>query len=152
MTGIQFFISLGLQIMEFKIDQTLEDFARVHGQNWDAIAQSSAFSRDCKNLLINAFSLESIPRYSSDVDIVLFGSIARDECTVGSDIDWTLLVDSHADPRHQNLSFDVKRLLKDIHEKNKSIFAPPGTTDLFGQMSFSHDIVHNIGGEDDSNQ
>ncbi|HMG69176.1 MAG TPA: nucleotidyltransferase domain-containing protein [Chitinophagaceae bacterium] len=37
--------------------------------------------------------LGAIRLFSSDVDLVVFGSIARNECTIGSDVDWTLLID-----------------------------------------------------------
>src|SRR6185503_1370400 len=41
---------------------------------------------------------------SEDTSIVISGSLARDEFTDGSDIDWTLLVDGSADPLHHSLA------------------------------------------------
>jgi predicted nucleotidyltransferase len=35
---------------------------------------------------------------SEDCSVVVSGSLARDEFTPGSDIDWTLLIDGQADP------------------------------------------------------
>jgi predicted nucleotidyltransferase len=35
---------------------------------------------------------------SEDTSIIVSGSLARDEFTDGSDIDWTLLIDGLADP------------------------------------------------------
>jgi predicted nucleotidyltransferase len=40
---------------------------------------------------------------SEDTSIVVSGSLARDEFTTGSDIDWTLLIDGSADPKHHDL-------------------------------------------------
>lgn len=83
---------------------------------------------------------------SEDTSIVVSGSLARDEFTPGSDIDWTLLVDGGADPRH----FDVTQQVKDVVEKVAS--KPPGPEGTFGAMVFSHNLVHEIGGQDDTNQ
>jgi predicted nucleotidyltransferase len=82
---------------------------------------------------------------SEDTSIVVFGSLARDEFTDGSDVDWTLLVDGVADPKHLDLARQVKGILKSMEAKE------PGQEGVFGNLAFSHDIVHQIGGEDDSN-
>jgi hypothetical protein len=41
---------------------------------------------------------------SEDTSIVVSGSLARDEFTEGSDIDWTLLIDGQSDPGHYALT------------------------------------------------
>ncbi len=38
---------------------------------------------------------------SDDVDVVVFGSLARREWTTGSDVDWTMLIDGQADTQHR---------------------------------------------------
>ena len=43
---------------------------------------------------------------------VVYGSLARRELTQGSDVDWTLLVDTAASRRHQELVGEVRRRLK----------------------------------------
>ena len=83
---------------------------------------------------------------SEDTSIVVSGSLARDEFTDGSDIDWTLLIDGLADPKHHDLSRKI-RILVDACGLKK-----PGVEGTFGAMVFSHDLIHQIGGEDDTNQ
>jgi len=88
-------------------------------------------------------------KYSSDdTSVVVFGSLGRDEWTSGSDLDWTLLVDGVAKPEHIDIAQKVQRI---IHE-SKDRFPAPGTTGTFGNMAFSHDIVHRIGGQNDTNK
>jgi len=82
---------------------------------------------------------------SDDTSIVVFGSLARDEFTHCSDVDWTLLIDGVADPKHLDLARQVKGILENMEAKE------PGQEGVFGNLAFSHDIVHQIGGEDDSN-
>jgi hypothetical protein len=82
---------------------------------------------------------------TDDTSIVVFGSLARDEASEGSDTDWTLLVDGISDPLHVNSAQEIERRL---------ILAGairPGPEGTFGSLAFSHQIVHWIGGEDDSN-
>src|SRR6266853_2425979 len=76
---------------------------------------------------------------SSDVSIVVFGSLARDEFTEGSDVDWTLLIDGVADPKHLELARQVKDVLAALGAR------PPGREGIFGNMAFSHNIIHQIG-------
>jgi len=83
---------------------------------------------------------------SEDTSIVVSGSLARGEFTSGSDIDWTLLVDGQADPTHHELVRTVREKVKSIESK------PPGREGTFGSMVFSHGLVHEIGGEDDTNR
>jgi hypothetical protein len=72
--------------------------------------------------------------------------LARDEWTVGSDVDWTLLVDGLADPEHLRVAQWVTERLEEAE------FAKPGPTGVFGNMAFSHEIVHQIGGQQDTNR
>jgi predicted nucleotidyltransferase len=81
---------------------------------------------------------------SADTSVVVYGSLAREEFTQGSDLDWTLLVDGQANPQHQ------KDLLS-IREKLASLGKAHGREKTFGKLTFSHPILHMIGGEDDTN-
>jgi len=85
---------------------------------------------------------------SDDSSLVVFGSLARDEWTSGSDLDWTFLIDGTAKPEH----FDIAQEIQKLIAENKEKFPAPGTTGTFGNMAFSHDIVHRIGGQNDSNK
>lgn len=82
---------------------------------------------------------------SADTTVVVLGSLARDEFTCGSDVDWTLLVDGIANPKHLDLAQRVRDVVQSLGAKQ------PGPEGIFGNMAFSHDIVHQIGGEDDTN-
>jgi predicted nucleotidyltransferase len=83
---------------------------------------------------------------SQDTSIVVSGSLARDEFTEGSDIDWTLLIDGSADPRHYDLTARIKASVDRIAAKST------GAEGLFSTMVFSHDLIHQIGGDDDTNR
>ena len=90
----------------------------------------------------------------ADTAFVLFGSLARDEWTggndmaadVGSDVDWTLLVDGEAREEHLTVSQDINRALVDANYKE------PGPGGVFGGVCFSHELIHQIGGDADSNR
>ncbi|TWT44534.1 hypothetical protein RAS1_09490 [Phycisphaerae bacterium RAS1] len=80
-----------------------------------------------------------------DTSIVIFGSFARREWTAQSDVDWTLLVDGQADPEHHATAQQFGLKLKDAK------FSAPGRTNVFGRETFSHELIHCIGGENDTN-
>jgi predicted nucleotidyltransferase len=81
-----------------------------------------------------------------DTSVVVFGSLARGEYTPKSDLDWTLLVDGQADGGH----LDRVRLISD--RLRRGGFIDPGPTGVFGNFAFSHLILHQIGGQDDTNK
>lgn len=78
----------------------------------------------------------------------MFGSLARREWTSGSDLDWTYLIDGQANSDHSLIAQKIATVLED----NKHRFRPPGRTGTFGNMAFSHEIVHQIGGQSDTNK
>jgi hypothetical protein len=82
---------------------------------------------------------------SEGTSVVVFGSLARDEFTGGSDVDWTVLIDGVANPKHIDLARQVRSLVTSLEA------SPPGQEGIFGNMAFSHEIIHQIGGEDDTN-
>lgn len=81
-----------------------------------------------------------------DTSIVVFGSFARGEYTPGSDIDWTLLVDGRAQDEHFQRALAITRILSDAK------FQPPSPFGVFDNVSFSHPLLHLIGGHDDTNR
>lgn len=83
---------------------------------------------------------------SEDTSIVVSGSLARDEFTEGSDVDWTLLIDGQSDPGHYPLATKIGEVVRSVAAKEV------GQEGTFGTMVFSHDLVHQIGGEDDTNR
>ena len=82
---------------------------------------------------------------SEDTSIVVSGSLARNEFTADSDIDWTLLVDGSADPQHYDLTGRIKKVVSGLSVKET------GAEGTFSTMVFSHNLIHEIGGEDDTN-
>lgn len=78
--------------------------------------------------------------------VVVTGSVARGEKTVGSDFDWMLLIDGASDPEHFALARRILETLKKLDIKG------PGATGIFGKLVSSHDLVHHIAGTEDTNE
>ena len=111
------------------------------GAEWPAIRKAQA------NTVQRRWELEELfgQRHSPDTSVVVFGSVARQEVTCSSDLDWILLLDGPAAPEHKEQEREIARLLASHH------FVEPGKSGVFGRIVGSHDLVHNIGGEDDRN-
>jgi predicted nucleotidyltransferase len=119
----------------------IDVLAEKVGSEWHNLAKARAFTQRYRLELREALTgLDT-----EDTSVVVFGSLARDEATSKSDVDWTLLVDGMADPQHLNVAHEISRRLAKIQAK------PPGREGTFGNLAFSHEILHWIGGEDDSN-
>src|SRR4051794_2648789 len=114
--------------------QVLE--TRLHA-NWEHIQRAQERARRKRDELKAALAGFD----SEDTSIVVFGSLARDEFTDGSDIDWTLLIDGSADPKHLELVHAVDHIV------SRHAAKPPGREGIFGKMVFSHDLIHQIGGD-----
>jgi predicted nucleotidyltransferase len=121
----------------------LKGFSEKHGGAWTQLIRAQELTKQIREKIIRSLDGQRI--FSSDVDLVVFGSIARDECTNGSDVDWTLLVDGQANPGHLGIAHFIEEVL------DEAKLAGPGATGMFGQITFSHDLIHYIGGKDDSN-
>lgn len=91
--------------------------------------------------LLNACKALVMP----DTSLVVFGSLARGEFTDASDIDWTLLVDGITIPEHLTVAREIAKALLVLQAKE------PGRTGTFGNITSSHNLIHFIGGEDDTN-
>lgn len=101
-------------------------------------------ARERTELQLNQLADALKDHTSPDTSVVVYGSLARKEFTQGSDLDWTLLVDGQANPQHQS---DLLRIREELYRLGKQ----PGKEKTFGKLTFSHPILHMIGGEDDSN-
>lgn len=86
-----------------------------------------------------------IDQSAADSAIVFHGSIARREVTASSDADWSLLIDGRADPQHMEASLVIAARLEEL------ALGRPGAEKVFGQLTFSHDLINYIGGEGDTN-
>ena len=90
---------------------------------------------------------KGIGKYTTeDTSLVVFGSLARGEWTSKSDLDWTYLIDGEANSDHLRISQEIQRFF------TAEGFVEPGPTGTFGNMAFSHDVIHQIGGQNDSNR
>lgn len=112
------------------------------GSAWPAIQKAKRTTRDRLEELESVFFDGTI---APDTSLVLFGSIAREEMTGGSDTDWILLVDGQSLPRHEDEQHKIASELQRLK------LSEPGKPGVFGCMVGSHDLVHKIGGEDDLN-
>lgn len=83
---------------------------------------------------------------AEDSSIVFFGSLARGEWTSQSDPDWVLLIDGQVNEQHFLALRHIQKKLREL-VKNE-----PGATRTFGELAFSHELVHRIGGIDDTNR
>jgi predicted nucleotidyltransferase len=112
------------------------------GVEWPAIAEARASAEDTLQRLRGAIE-DFLPEGTS---FVAFGSLARREFTRGSDVDWTLLVDTAADPAHQLAVPEIRRRLARLRLDD------PNPAGSFGRLTFGHDLIHRIGGDDDTNR
>jgi predicted nucleotidyltransferase len=125
--------------LTFSPVQALE--TRVNAQ-WKSITQARELSAQTRSKLRPVLAgLDS-----EDSSVVVSGSLARGEFTPGSDIDWTLLIDGQADPNVVEVLPRIEKIVSGVAEKS------PGREGTFGTMAFSHDLIHQIGGEDDTNR
>jgi hypothetical protein len=115
--------------------------------SWTAFESASTQTQFAENALRRALEQGQGPSrlLNPDLSLVLCGSFARFEMTDGSDYDWTLLVDGVVDNEHAVLGRKIHSALA------KADLSPPGSTGTFGNLVFSHELVHRIGGGADSN-
>lgn len=111
-------------------------------EDWIWIRQAE----DQTAVRLTELPVEAAAAASSAVAFVVFGSAARREITSGSDLDWTLLVDAPSDPAHFESKLEVGNALTDASIDG------PGPEGTFGGLAFSHELLHRIGGEDDTNR
>lgn len=112
------------------------------GADWPAIAAAREESAKAIDRL--RAGLEG--HFPPEVSFVVYGSLARREFTAGSDIDWTLLLDGPASPAHRKVELELGPMLRELG------FANPNPVGSFGGLTVSHDLIHKIGGEDDTNR
>jgi predicted nucleotidyltransferase len=136
--------------MDDSIDPNIDYVRRLGdrlGRPWVKLAEAKQSALEVQELLRGALRDFS----SDDVDIVTFGSLARLEWTSGSDVDWTLLIDGQAIPEHKTIARTIRERLQDLEYRGIAL-PKPGAEGIFGSLAFSHDIIHHIGGQADSNR
>ena len=120
----------------------LELLAEKVGRRWPHVDAALRLTTETQERLRTLLRHE-VP---SDTSVVVFGSLARGEYTSKSDIDWTLLIDGQADEGHYAQVQAITRIL------DEAKFHEPGPTGVFGNVAFSHPILHQIGGQEDTNK
>jgi predicted nucleotidyltransferase len=120
---------------------TLE-LSRRLGVQWPNIEAD----RERSNQKLDQLKALLVELDSEDTSIIILGSLSRKEFTPDSDIDWYLLVDGIADPNHHALLLDAEKKIKDFAGNDV------GREKTFATIVSSHDLIHNIGGEDDTNR
>lgn len=123
----------------------VRDLAARCGRSWPTILAAARAARDVRTKLEKHLIGEKAPLIPADTCMVVFGSLARGEWTQKSDLDWTLLVDGEVDGSHADAARRIRKAAEDLK------IIKPGPTGMFGRLTFSHDLVHLIGGEDDTN-
>src|SRR5580658_7124475 len=95
------------------------------GARWPVImkARQEAWQTRVGLIMLLAASNERLDQ--PDTSIVVFGSLAREEWTSGSDIDWTLLIDGSANPEHHTNAVQIGQRLA-------ANYNVPGQTGVFG--------------------
>jgi hypothetical protein len=110
---------------------------------WPNITAAQTFSREKVTLLTSTVD-DLLP--TDEGSLVVFGSMARCEFTVESDLDWAIMIDGRADSRHLEIVHALKPKLEEAG------FKVPGPTGVFGGLVFSHELIHAIGGDEDTNK
>jgi len=116
------------------------------GREWRSIKKAIAATEEKLRHLSELLIPPGNRPIAEDASVVFFGSLARSEWTSKSDLDWIVLIDGQVDEQHYRTFQNIRKKLIEAKE------VPPGSTGTFGGMAFSQDIVHRIGGEDDSNR
>lgn len=131
---------------------TIKKLAAECAAKWPNYENVVKATLKAEDILIKALIQESKIASVLDHDscLVLCGSFARYEMVPGSDCDWTLLINGVVNNKHASSARSITRVIESIAKKHKRIKSP-GTSGTFGNMCFSHDLVHRIGGGADSN-
>lgn len=118
------------------------------GAEWPAYAKAAEATATAEGQLRQALIGAQTEGRLSDPDssLVICGSFARHEMTDGSDCDWTLLIDGVVNSQHGKFARNIDAAIK------TSGLEDPGTSGTFGNLAFSHDLVHRIGGTADTNE
>jgi hypothetical protein len=124
------------------MNTSLDELGGRLGLEWANLRRARELADAKRQELRNALAGLDSPETS----IVVSGSLARDEFTEGSDVDWTLLIDGPSDPGHYGVTTKIDEIIQRIAAKGV------GREGTFSTMVFSHDLVHQIGGDVDTNK
>jgi len=137
--------------MNASVERPLFLLERKLNCDWRHLRQADVKSSKARADLFEVLE-KGVARFASeDANLVVFGSLARKEWIDNeSDLDWTYLVDGQANSRHLKIAQEIRATLKKekqlIDGLEKPRFGEPGPTGTFGNLGFSHQLVHLIGG------
>ena len=103
---------------------SVDSLASAVGRDWPAIRKAAAETHRKRAELTRIFEGSDSP----DTSLIVFGSVAREEVTAKSDLDWILLIDGQSAPEHKAQEREAKSKLL-IHK-----FIEPGASGVFGKM------------------
>ncbi len=83
---------------------------------------------------------------AAESSLVTFRSLGRMDFTPSSDLDWCLIVDGRADVEHRQVQLRSQDVFRDVEGVKD-----PNPTGAFGALVFSHEVIHCIGGTQDTN-
>lgn len=126
------------------LSNSVTKLAERLGCKWEAIDKARSDAMVARVKLRDLVNNPGDRVLSDGCSVVVFGSVARGEKTSGSDIDWSLLIDGPVDPEHRSVLHLIENGIQDT-------FKSPDPAGSFGEMVFSHDIIHQIGGQKDTN-
>ena len=131
--------------LSLALDQTtssnIDALGALLGLTWPNIIGARRYTEEIQG----GIAARVVSLVPEDTSLVVFGSLARDEATRQSDIDWTLLVDGQAYASHHTAALSIEKELVALG------LTKPGAEGTFGGLVFSHDLIHYIGGEADTN-
>ena len=136
--------------------RALFQLAKSLGCTWEHLTKADQETHNAQRDLLALLRKEVGEKFASeDANVVVFGSLARREwIDYVSDLDWTYLIDGQAKSPHFGISQDIRTALRaefrtiDVPNegrKKEYRFGGPGPTGTFGNMTFSHELVHRIG-------
>jgi hypothetical protein len=125
------------------IADSIDALAAAVGEQWPTLQKARSAARLTRGRLAAA-TLPLVP--AEDASLVVFGSLARDEATTGSDVDWTLLIDGQASSTHLGTQREIEHAVLGVTQRE------PGPEGIFGGLTFSHELLHRIGGGEDTNR
>src|SRR5947207_1048857 len=111
---------------------------------------TAAFERTVKHVDLARKELEHDERIKAldTLSVAVFGSMARQEMTEGSDFDYLILTHEIVDdPKHLK---DCRAAVEDV--RTKLNFKKPGATGTFGRVASAADIIDRIGLEEDTDR
>ncbi len=137
---------------------TVAKLANECGEEWPRFSRAVQETGRAEEIFREAIRAEAVKAevplgrvLDTDSSLVLFGSFARYEMVPGSDCDWTLLINGVVNNRHAADARLIHRAVENAAGNGSGLKAP-NAGGAFGNLCFSHDLVHKIGGGADSNE